>query len=134
MSSSLRNEVRSCLRSLSHEDDGTRGEFVAKFAFPEGFAGFRGHFPGMPVLPAVCQLQCALVAIGEFFGGDAVLNCVKKGRFLNVVRPCEEIELLVSVSRDADFARASVRIGKCNPSGEMAAVSRLELICTIRSR
>ncbi|MBN1864677.1 MAG: hypothetical protein JW808_07230 [Victivallales bacterium] len=133
MSSCLRNDVRACLRSLAHEDGGEEDKFIAKFAFPEEFSGFRGHFQGMPVLPAICQVQCVLVALEGYLGGEAVLMRVGRGKFLNVVGAGEVLELGISVSRDGDFARASARISKIAPSGGKMAVARLEMLCKSRA-
>ncbi len=60
MMNRLQREIADCMRGLKTE---TGGEFSARFVFPKQFAGFKGHFPGNPVLPGICQIQAVLVML-----------------------------------------------------------------------
>jgi 3-hydroxyacyl-[acyl-carrier-protein] dehydratase len=70
------------------------GSAVGRFRFEEGFAGFRGHFPGRPLLPAVVQVMAALLVAGEVWGeaaGEAV--SVDRAKFLLPIGPGAEIQV-----------------------------------------
>jgi 3-hydroxyacyl-[acyl-carrier-protein] dehydratase len=73
----------------------------ARGAFPEAverpyrfgpeFPGFDGHFPGYPVLPAVVQIQTALLLAEEQGGQELELLSVESAKFLQQLRPDEDI-------------------------------------------
>lgn len=54
----LRTEIRSCMGSSVLTD---RTCIAGTFRFPVDFIGFRGHFPGQPVVPGICKIQAILV-------------------------------------------------------------------------
>jgi 3-hydroxymyristoyl/3-hydroxydecanoyl-(acyl carrier protein) dehydratase len=54
----LDREIQDCMSQLTV---GEAGDYAATFCFPSGFSGFRGHFPGRPVLPGACLVQAAVV-------------------------------------------------------------------------
>ena len=83
------------MRTLAHEieqamaDLRTEGEALsATFRFPPEFLGFEGHFPGQPILPAVCEVQAALTMLRHHYGG-AKLEEIELAKF---ARPatCDE--------------------------------------------
>lgn len=61
---SLGPEIRSAMLELREEGDVTE----ADFRFGPGFLGFDGHFPGQPILPAVCSVQAAMVMLEQRYG------------------------------------------------------------------
>lgn len=56
---------------------------------------FRGHFPGMPILPGVMQLELAHRAVEELAGHPLILRAAKKVKFVHVIEPHHSIELTV---------------------------------------
>jgi len=58
----LSKAIRDCLSPVSV---GESGVLSTRATFPLGFVGFKGHFPGRPVLPGVCMIQAAVVALTE---------------------------------------------------------------------
>jgi len=66
--------VNPLLRDLSRYMVGVErvdDRVVARFRLPAEFVGFQGHFPGRPVLPAVCEIM-AVVAVWQAWTGRAV--------------------------------------------------------------
>jgi 3-hydroxymyristoyl/3-hydroxydecanoyl-(acyl carrier protein) dehydratase len=66
---------------------------------PPDLAHFAGHFPGLPILPGVVQLDWAVRFAREHFaitGGASLLQDVK---FLAIVRP--DARLVLSLRHDA---------------------------------
>lgn len=59
--SRLRDEIKSSMSEL--RDNGK--EITAHFCFSQEFIGFKGHFPGRPVLPGVCKIQAILCMLEE---------------------------------------------------------------------
>jgi len=63
------------------------------FYLPESFAGFEGHFPDNPVVPAVVQLLMGLLLAEAAAGKALAIVQVVKAKFLQPLRPLETIEV-----------------------------------------
>lgn len=131
MPSRLKNEVSALLREFRL--DPVSGEATANFAFPGDFAGFRGHFPGEPVVPAICQVQCVLSLLEKVRGCAVLLRGIVRGRFLNTVVPDEQITVVVSSAGGIGDGLVDVRAGIYKGQFEAKVpVSRLQMKCEIR--
>ena len=64
---------------------------IGRYAFPQSFIGFAGHFPEYPVLPAYVQVLTVLTVIEEWKGGHLQLASVEKAKFHIELRPDQEI-------------------------------------------
>ena len=64
---------------------------TGRYCFSDDFLGFSGHFPGYPILPAIVQLIAAQCLIEEHKGYPLQLNSVQKAKFLQEIRPGNEI-------------------------------------------
>ncbi len=69
------------------------------FVFSADFPGFRGHFPGRPILPGVCLLQTVLVLAEAGSGKKQLLSGVRQLKFFRVVQPGEQIECRIAGGR-----------------------------------
>ena len=89
---SLRQAVRSAAVTAPSLDE--TGAGVGRYRFDETFAGFRGHFPDRPILPAVVQIMAALHVAGEVWKGviDIPLS-VNRAKFTLPIVPGDEIEV-----------------------------------------
>jgi acyl-CoA synthetase (AMP-forming)/AMP-acid ligase II len=54
---------------------------------PDGLIWFEGHFPGLPVLPGVAQIDWAAHYGQRYFGFDALASDVSRLKFQNLIRP-----------------------------------------------
>lgn len=72
------------------------------FAFPSGFIGFQGHFPGKKVLPGVCQVQCALSLLEQGSGRPVMLKEVVLAKYFSPVFPNDEVICVISDRGDND--------------------------------
>jgi 3-hydroxyacyl-[acyl-carrier-protein] dehydratase len=64
---------------------------TGRYCFKKDFPGFSGHFPGYPILPAVVQLIAAQCLIEEQKGHGVVLSSIQNAKFLQEIRPGDEI-------------------------------------------
>jgi 3-hydroxyacyl-[acyl-carrier-protein] dehydratase len=104
----------------------------------------KGHFPGFPIFPGVCLIECAhqtaLVALAERGEPDAEprLAAFESVRFLSPVYPGDRILVEVGVLPidEGWRCRARVLVGPQGPGGEgvEAAVVRLRYTTGVRSR
>jgi len=89
------------------------GTAVRRYRFGEDFAGFTGHFPGNPVLPAVAQLGAVVSLAQEAAGKRLRLAEIRSAKFLAPVLP--GTELLVSCRAGAgpggELLEASISAG-----------------------
>ena len=70
---------------------GGTDQVVRRYRFSADFAGFAGHFPGYPILPAIVQLQCVVCLAGEHTGMPLRLAAVEDAKFLLPIGPDQEI-------------------------------------------
>jgi len=96
--SKLKNEIKSCMRNLSKGDPKT---LTARFCFPQDFLGFKGHFPGRPILPAVCQIQAAILMLQEAKQKSVRLKEIILAKFFAPVTADKEV--IFSLKESAAF-------------------------------
>ena len=75
-------------------------KLLEKTVVPLRFTGdepfFKGHFPGMPILPGVAQLGLAVENARKAYGLDGAVKEAKKLKFLHVIEPGHDIALFLS--------------------------------------
>ena len=74
--------------AVTCNDDGT---VEGRYCFAGSFAGFDGHFPGHPILPAIVEIMTVVSMVGEHAGCRQRLVAVEDAKFLNPVTPDQEI-------------------------------------------
>jgi 3-hydroxyacyl-[acyl-carrier-protein] dehydratase len=85
----LRDEIRAALGEQT--SDG--GELSARLNLDASFPGFRGHFPGQPVLPGVCLVQAALALFEAARSARAHLRRIESAKFMLPVLPGAPLRL-----------------------------------------
>lgn len=70
-------------------DDGK--ELTAHFCFEPDFVGFKGHFPGKPVLPGVCKIQAVMCCLEAMYQKIPKLKEIVLAKFFTPVTCNEEI-------------------------------------------
>ena len=67
--------------------------FEARFVFPDTFTGFKGHFPGNPILPGICTVQTVLVSAGAWKKTPLKLEEIVTAKFFFPILPGDELLL-----------------------------------------
>ncbi len=70
----------------------------ARIALDASYAGFDGHFPGAPVLPAMCHVDLALRVARLACDARVALAEVARSRFVRPVRPDETLVIELAIS------------------------------------
>jgi 3-hydroxyacyl-[acyl-carrier-protein] dehydratase len=91
----LYKEIKALYRQVSCDED---GKITAQISFPKSFTGFKGHFPGKPVLPGVCKILSVLVLLELALKRRVRLKTIVLAKFLSLVT-CEE-DLMVELRRE----------------------------------
>ncbi len=91
----------------------TAGKITGRYRFSDDFPGFSGHFPGYPILPAVVQLIAAQCLIEAQKGHPLMLSSVRSAKFLQEIRPGNEIliECTEGQLKGAAGSRIEIRSG-----------------------
>jgi 3-hydroxymyristoyl/3-hydroxydecanoyl-(acyl carrier protein) dehydratase len=89
------------------------------------FVGFAGHFPGAPVLPAMCHVDLALRAASLAIGEALDLVAVERARFVRKALPGEELRIRL-VFRPSAGAVTEIAADH-SVGGEAAAEMRLQV-------
>ena len=72
------------------------GDFTIAFN-PEHFI-YQAHFPNNPTTPGVCIIQIIKELLNEIVQDDLFLKKVNNVKFLNVINPLENNEVICSLS------------------------------------
>ncbi|MBU1566927.1 MAG: hypothetical protein KJ630_15045 [Proteobacteria bacterium] len=86
------------LRLTSKED--VRLEASADFRFPADFAGFQGHFPGNPILPAIVQLMTVRFLADWSLGQSTQPSLHHKIKFKGAIRPGDSVTVNIVLNND----------------------------------
>lgn len=78
------------------------GQIHGKYTFRQDYFAFKGHFPNHPIVPGVllieCMVQCGGAGANLLQKKEAslfVLSSVEKARFHKIVKPEDEINIVV---------------------------------------
>ncbi len=105
--SKLRKEIKLYMSKL--RDDGS--VLTAHFCFGPEFIGFKGHFPGKPVLPGVCKIQAVLCMLEATTQKVSKLKEIISAKFFAPVTCNEEIVFAVrQVPGDNENNRVSALV------------------------
>ena len=103
---------------------------IRRYVFAPAFAGFAGHFPGDPILPAIVQLMTAVSFASDREGLRLRLAAVQNAKFLSPIRPNEEVlvrlrkvveaeETLYDAALAAEGRPAAAFLLRLAPAGEI---------------
>ncbi len=98
---SLRKKILAHAKPVVHDEDAN--SFAKLFFFPPEFIAFQGHFPNMPVLPAIVQILMAELTIAEAFGITMSLNAVTQAKFSAPIEPNNEILCIVNQKNESQW-------------------------------
>lgn len=120
----LREEIMACAGGQVRTLEANQGCELT-FRFGDDFAGFRGHFPGHPILPAFVQLLAAECAVRLHSDRPWSLHRIERSKFLRPIAPNEPVTVCWQEQPGDDSLRCSftLRVG-----AEKAAVFTLEFI------
>ena len=119
---SLEDELNHCL--LSAQAAGSN-EATLAFCYPETFNGFRGHFPGDPILPGVCILQSVRIGLERLWNHSLRLVGIVDAKFISRVKPDDVLDFTVrETAREAGVVTVKSRVTR---KGERVAELTLKL-------
>jgi 3-hydroxyacyl-[acyl-carrier-protein] dehydratase len=79
--------------SLLEATTDNAGIMEGRYCFTDSFAGFSGHFPTYPILPAIVEILTVISLVEEQMGYRQRLVTVESAKFLNAVSPNQELQV-----------------------------------------
>ncbi|MDO5764922.1 MAG: hypothetical protein Q4P84_04355 [Elusimicrobiales bacterium] len=70
------------------------------YLIPPGFPAFEGHFPGNPLLPAVCQTGLCADALSRQEGKPLEISAVARAKFMRPVLPGAQVQITLTPRPD----------------------------------
>jgi 3-hydroxyacyl-[acyl-carrier-protein] dehydratase len=99
-------------------------EISVELSIPEDHGSFAGHFPGFPILPGAVLLDEALHEIAHSRGLDPARWQVATVKFLETVRPGDELILEHSAPNDTTIRFAIRTASSAIASGMLSAIAQ----------
>lgn len=101
--------------------DGDRAE--QSFCFAEEFAGFGGHFPGYPILPAILQVLLGQLLAERWRGRPLRLATLERAKFTRQLRPGERIDVALEGGERDGLLRCRVQLkGEDEPAASFTLI------------
>lgn len=119
--SKLKKEIKSSLQSLAAPTD---FKTLAVFNFPKKFIGFKGHFPNRPILPGVCKIQAALLALEERRKKNVRLSEILQAKFFAPA----------TFNQELTFSLEEEPLGEAESSLTVKVTSQAQKIAELRLR
>ena len=87
-------------------------EVVRVLRVRDDVGGLAGHFPGLPVVPAVVQIQWAMDAAERLAGRAPTLRRLEALKFKAMIRPGQLVEVAVRLSAMGDAVQFRIGSGE----------------------
>ncbi len=97
-----------------------RAKHVAEIRVLPATPFFEGHFPGLPILPGVAQIDWMIWLSRVLLGTDAPFAGMEAVKFHRVIRPGERVQ--AAIQRDASGDKTLYRI---SVDGQVCASGRI---------
>lgn len=96
------------------------GVTVLEFCFPPDDPAFAGHFPTLPLVPGVFQIEMARMAAEAALGCSFTVREITKAKFPHPIIPAETLRVELKVSPQAGAIQAHARVSVAgHPAGEV---------------
>lgn len=96
----------------------------ADFRFPPDFAGFQGHFPGNPILPAIVQLTAVRFVAERAVGHGLAPALCQKIKFKGIIRPGNPVTVNLAMKKAGGKWGGNFSLKR--PDGEVVASGLVE--------
>ncbi|MCX5415793.1 3-hydroxyacyl-ACP dehydratase FabZ family protein [Streptomyces sp. NBC_00059] len=101
------------------------GTFVGTYRVDEGESALRGHYPGLPIFPGICLVECVHQAVRLSIpegAGEPVVAEVESCRFVAPVFPGHTVDIRTSGESVEDGFRCRAVLSR---GGERVATLRI---------
>lgn len=78
------------------------GEIIAEITFNKEHSIFKGHFPSIPVVPGVCQVQIIKEILEKETNNNYMLLSAREIKFLSLINPEKDNNLTVKITHESN--------------------------------
>ena len=104
---------------------GENGEGPCTFSVPGEFSGYRGHFPGNPILPGIVQLSFVRRLAERRLGRSLRLAGVKRVKYLRLITPDLPVTLTLALEPGETEGTWSANASLVNGDGGRVSAAKL---------
>ena len=122
----MMQEIKNSISNL--EENG--GNIKARFVFPPDFTGFKGHFPGRPVLPGVCKIQAVVAMLEIWHQKNICIKEISMAKFFAPVFDNQEIVVTTNNMNRLPEPSGEIRI-KASVTSNGKKISDLQLLLKV---
>jgi len=119
----LVREIKSSISNLEEIGD----KIKARFLFRPDFTGFKGHFPGRPVLPGVCKIQAVISMLEIWHQKSICIKEISMAKFFAPVFDNQEILVITNKMNGLSETSGGIKI-KASVTSNGKKISDLQLI------
>jgi len=119
----LVREIKSSISNLEESGD----KIKARFLFRRDFTGFKGHFPGRPVLPGVCKIQAVISMLEIWHQKSICIKEISMAKFFAPVFDNQEILVITNKMNGLPETSSGIKI-KASVTSNGKKISDLQLI------
>ena len=121
----LVREIKNFISDLEESGENIK----ARFLFPPDFTGFKGHFPGRPVLPGVCKIQAVIAMLETWHQKNICIKEISMAKFFAPVFDNQEIVVTTNKITGLPETSGGIKI-KASVTSNGKKISDLQLILT----
>ena len=107
--------MQSAIARLLSESSVTPTGCTAAIRFPMDFIGFQGHFPGNPVVPAVCLISTVELLAEHCLGRDLTITKVVSAKFRTPILPEQTVTIQATLTQTPAIQISAVLTNQDNP-------------------
>ena len=100
-------------------------EGTCTFSVPGEFSGYRGHFPGNPILPGIVQLSFVRRLAERRLGRSLRLAGVKRVKYLRLITPDMPVTLTLALEPGETEGTWSANASLVNGDGGRVSAAKL---------
>jgi 3-hydroxymyristoyl/3-hydroxydecanoyl-(acyl carrier protein) dehydratase len=104
---------------------GENGEGPCTFSVPGTFSGYRGHFPGNPILPGIVQLSFIRRLAERRLGHPLRLAGVRRIKYLRMITPDMPVTLSLEIEPDEADGTWAANASFVNSEGGRVSAAKL---------
>ena len=104
---------------------GENGEGACTFSVPGTFSGYRGHFPGNPILPGIVQLSFIRRLAERRIGRPLRLAGVRRIKYLRLITPDMPVTLALTLEPGEDENTWAANASFANENGKGVSAAKL---------
>ncbi len=95
---------------ISVEQNKESGDITAKFCYSNEREVFSGHFPGMPIVPGIMQLEMVRFCVAAIMEKKYQIAGIKKAKFIFPIKPGDMIYINLTMNHKTNHIQIRAQL------------------------